>query len=118
MSIQNGIQHPDIFFSEGPSWKKNYKWCNLWSMNSTTQGLASFNDNAVVKTIYDPCPAGFKMPASNAFTSFSKNGQAISGGVENFNGRWDGGWFFNNRLNNPDATIYFIFPPDEHSFLP
>ncbi|MBR1468693.1 MAG: fimbrillin family protein [Prevotella sp.] len=28
----------------------------------------------VVKTIYDPCPAGFKVPPSGAFTGFTKTG--------------------------------------------
>ena len=72
-------------------------WCrityyNLWSMDNTTTG---WNDNAVVKTIYDPCPAGFHMPASNAFTGFT------------INGAWDYGWHFNNKISNPDATVYF-----------
>ena len=72
-------------------------WCrityyNLWSMDNTTTG---WNDNAVVKTIYDPCPAGFHMPASNFFTGFT------------INGAWDYGWHFNNKISNPDATVYF-----------
>ncbi|MFC2300225.1 MAG: fimbrillin family protein [Segatella oulorum] len=82
-------------------------WCNaayynLWSANNTTTG---FNDNPVVKTIYDPCPAGFKVPASNAFTGFTSNGQY--NGTENHTGIWTYGWDFYNKLTNPDATIYF-----------
>lgn len=34
-----------------------------------------YNDYVVVKTIYDPSPAGFKMPASNAFTGFTETGE-------------------------------------------
>ena len=54
-----------------------YDWCNatyynLWSADNTTTG---WNDNAVVKTVYDPSPVGFKMPASNAFTGFTSNGK-------------------------------------------
>ncbi len=41
-------------------------------------------DNAVIKTVYDPCPAGFKLPASNAFTGFNTNGQ--NGGAPNATG--------------------------------
>lgn len=106
MSIQNGIQHPEIFYTWGPSWYNNppsgYSYNNLWSMENTTTG---FNDNAVVKTIYDPSPAGFKMPASNAFTGFTTNGQ--NGGTMNVSGDWDNGWNFNNRISSPDATVYF-----------
>ncbi|MGF0098795.1 fimbrillin family protein [Prevotella sp. SGI.027] len=107
MSIQNGIQHPEIFYTWGESWKNNppsgYSYYNLWSMENT---ITDFNDNAVVKTIYDPSPAGFKMPASNAFTGFTTNGQN-DGGTMNVSGDWDNGWNFNNRISSPDATVYF-----------
>ena len=76
MSIINGIQNPQNFYSKGGSWENNppagYSYYNLWSADNTTTG---YNDNAVVKTVYDPCPVGFKMPASNAFTGFTSDGQ-------------------------------------------
>ena len=102
MSIQNGIQHPETFYIGGASWVSNYNQYNLWSMNNTTGG---FNDIAVVKTVYDPCPAGFHMPASNAFTGFTTNGQNT--GPKNVSGAWDDGWNFNNKISSPDATVYF-----------
>ena len=102
MSIQNGIQNPGTFYTCGWSWYSGYNQYNLWSMDNTTTG---FNDNAVVKTVYDPCPAGFKMPASNAFTGFTTNGQ--NKGPKNVSGDWDYGWNFNNKISNPDATVYF-----------
>ena len=77
MSISNGIQNPQNFYTWGSSWIYNppasYSYYNLWSADNTTTG---WNDNAVVKTVYDPCPVGFKMPASNAFTGFTKDGGA------------------------------------------
>ena len=102
MSIQNGILHPEVFYTYGSSWYSGYNHNNLWSMDNTTTG---YNDNAVIKTIYDPCPAGFKMPASNAFTGFTLNGQ--NGGTPNTNGTWDYGCNFNNKVSSPDATVYF-----------
>ncbi|MBF1465384.1 hypothetical protein, partial [Prevotella pallens] len=72
MSIMNGIQHPDYYYIDGGSWYNNYGYYNLWSADNTTTG---YNDNSVVKTVYDPSPVGFKMPASNAFTGFTSNGQ-------------------------------------------
>lgn len=36
---------------------------NLWSADNTILGIA--NDDLVVKTIYDPSPVGYKVPASN-----------------------------------------------------
>ncbi|MGP1481701.1 MAG: fimbrillin family protein, partial [Hoylesella enoeca] len=85
MSIQNGIQNPGSFYTWGSSWYSTpptgYSYYNLWSADNTVTGG---NDNSVVKTVYDPCPVGFKMPASNAFTGFTANGQ--NGGTMNVNG--------------------------------
>ena len=102
MSVTNGIQHPEIFYTGGSSWDNGYNQYNLWSMDNTATG---YNDNSVVKTIYDPCPAGFHMPASNAFTGATTNGQNT--GSWNVNGAWDHGWNFNNKITSPDATVYF-----------
>ena len=76
MSIQNGVQNPGSFYTYGGSWYNNppagYSYYNLWSADNTVMG---YNDNSVVKTVYDPSPVGFKMPASNAFTGFTTTGQ-------------------------------------------
>ena len=116
MSIINGIQNPQNFYTWGSSWYNNppagYSYFNLWSADNTTTG---FNDNAVVKTVYDPCPVGFKMPTSNAFTGFTSNGQLQSGAANiNANGTadsWDkfsaayGHNFYTNSSKN--ATTFF-----------
>ena len=108
-SLGYAIQHPGnmIHYASGLS---STDWCNahyynLWSANNTSYG---FNDNFVVKTIYDPCPAGFKLPASNAYTGFTKTGGDASVFVNfNVSGAWSNGWNFNNKISNPDATVYF-----------
>ncbi|WP_455058754.1 hypothetical protein [Prevotella pallens] len=116
MSITNGIQNPQNFYTVGGSWSSyppaGYSYYNLWSADNTTTG---WNDNAVVKTVYDPCPVGFKMPASNAFTGFTSDGQNQSGAANiNANGTadsWDkfsaayGHNFYTNSSKN--ATIFF-----------
>ena len=105
MSIQNGIQHPGTLYTHGSTWYSVYNQYNLWSMENTTTG---FNDNAVVKTIYDPCPAGFHMPASNAFTGFTTTGGNTETKSQfNINGGWESGFHFNNKISSPDATVYF-----------
>ena len=105
MSVTNGIQHPETFYTYGSTWDNGYNQYNLWSMNNTTTG---YNDNSVVKTIYDPCPAGFHMPASNAFTGFTTTGQTASTQSQfNVSGAWDWGWNFNNKITSPDAAVYF-----------
>ena len=91
-SLGYAIQHPENMFIYAQTGTYYYDWCNatyynLWSADNTTTG---FNDNAVVKTVYDPCPVGFKMPASNAFTGFTSNGQYQSGAANiNANGTAD-----------------------------
>ena len=104
MSISNGIQHPENYYTNGSSWNSTppagYSWYNLWSANNTTTDL---NDNTVVKTVYDPCPAGFKLPAPKAFSGFTTDG--IMG--KNVTGLWNSGWNFNNKPTNPNATVYF-----------
>ncbi len=102
MSIPNGIQNPGTFYTWGSSWDPGYNQYNLWSMENTTTG---WNDDAVVKTIYDPCPFGFKMPASNAFTGFTTTGANSSTQSEfNVSGDWDMGW---NFKGTGTATVYF-----------
>ena len=110
-SIGDAIQHPEKMFREaGGIGTYSWDWCNatyynFWSMGNTVN---SYNDNAVVKTIYDPCPAGFKMPASNAFTGFTTTGSNTTTPSQyNINGGWDKGYNFNNKLSSPDATVYF-----------
>lgn len=77
--MQAIIQNPGYFYLTegggtipGSSYLTQYYYFyNLWSVNNTeTNG----NDNVVVKTIYDPSPVGFQVPASNAFTGFTSNG--------------------------------------------
>ena len=75
MSITNNIQNPDKFYTYGSSLWTNYGYYNLWSADNTvTGGYNQGNDNPGVKTVYDPCPVGFKMPANNAFTGFTTTG--------------------------------------------
>ncbi len=104
MSITNGIQNPEKYYTGSNSWTKlgpsGYRFANLWSAN---EGTYTYNDNVVIKTIYDPCPAGFELPASNAFTSFTANGQSYQ--PANAVGGWNDGWTF--KSHSGSNTIYF-----------
>lgn len=107
MSIQNGIQNPGTFYTWGASWYDyppiGYSYYNLWSMENTTTG---WNNNAVVKTVYDPCPVGFRMPASNAFSGFTTTGQNTSTQSQfNVTGDFDLGWNFKTKIGT--NTVYF-----------
>ena len=121
MSIMNGIQHPDNFYSwgnSGSSWQNNYGYYNLWSADNTITG---FNDNSVVKTVYDPCPVGFKMPASNAFTGFTTTGNnSLTQSELNVDGTSDGAAYYNNFGHNfwtsSSKTATINFPASGYRF--
>ena len=102
MSIKNNIQNPDKFYIYGSSVWTNYGYYNLWSADNTvTGGYNQGNDNPVVKTVYDPCPVGFKMPANNAFTGFTTTGQnSMSQSEMNVDGTDDWQQWTNNFGHN------------------
>jgi len=115
MSIKNNIQNPDKFYVFGSSLWTNYDYNNFWSADNTvTGGYNIGNDNPVVKTVYDPCPAGFKMPANNAFTGFTTTGlNSTSQSEMNVDGTDNGQQWTNNFGHNfwtnssKTATINF-----------
>lgn len=71
-TYQNSILNPGTFNTYGSGL---FDWCsttynNGWAVgNSSTAN--SVSTSAIKKSVYDPCPVGFKMPGSNAFTGFS-----------------------------------------------
>ena len=80
VSIGTAIRNPHVFYNYGAS-DAITDWCatsyyNVWSANNS---VTTGNDDKVVKTIYDPSPVGYCVPASNAFTGFTYNGQSVSG---------------------------------------
>ena len=104
-SIGTTINNPGVmyFSNVSPYDHYNVTYNNLWSANNISSN--NWNNDLVVKTVYDPCPAGFHVPAGGAFTGFTTNGQ--DNGPMNVNGAWDWGWNFNNKITSPDATVYF-----------
>ena len=95
------IQKPDVFFTSPDNDWNNTTYYDFW--NSTNNTLTTMNDNEVLKTIYDPSPVRFKMPAPNAYTGF-RNGN--TGYVPLYEGSWDAGYYFKTGLTNP-SSIYF-----------
>ena len=116
MTISNNIQNPDKFYIYGSLLWTNYGYYNLWSADNTvTGGYNQGNDDPVVKTVYDPCPVGFKMPANNAFTGFTTTGQNSTSQSElNVDGTSD--WqtyqnnFGHNFWTNSSKTATINFP--------
>ena len=89
-SLAYGIQHPNelINFNITENWCEQ-TYFNLWSANATISDLNPYNN---VKTIYDPCPVGYKVPPANTFDGMDEEG-----------GKWDEdryGWTFKIMIKN------------------
>ena len=125
ISIPSFIQNPGSFYvwgTNGEHWypqnygdPARYSYYNLWSANNTTtQGYNTGNDLPVIKTVYDPSPVGFHLPANNAFTRFTTTGKNTTNANEfNVQGTKDAtnfsanfGWNFFTDGSNA-STIYF-----------
>ena len=70
----------------------------------------------IIKTVYDPSPIGYKIPAPKAFTGFTTDGTNSDGDSHpeiNANGDYINGWNFftslgpGNTVNIGGPTIYF-----------
>ena len=104
ITISKTILNPDLVYANNPitDWNKNFSFLNMWSARNTSKTL---NDDKVVKTIYDPSPVGFVVPASNAYTGFTTSGgKATSVGNFNVTGNWNDGWNFKAEQGQ---SIYF-----------
>ena len=103
-TIGVAIQNPNKFFYNASSpynWFGSASYYNLWDANCINTGNS---DNNVVKTIYDPCPVGFKIPNGNTFTYFS---------ASNVVGSFNNGYYF--KRNAEDTTGVF-FPASGYRF--
>lgn len=130
MSIKNNIQNPDRFYNIGShneSLLNNYNYFNLWAADNTANGGYAYKPTSrynfpVVKTVYDPCPVGFKMPADIAFNGFTTTGwTSLDKSQINADRTIDEQVFKNNFGHNfwtnksKTATIYFPAVGYRHS---
>lgn len=115
-SIAQSITNPASFITGG----SNYCWSgtrydNLWNTNITS-AQSSAVQRAVKKTIYDPCPPGYKVPDKNAFTGFSRTGTSCQRSSNDFSAwnknnvaTYEGYYFYLNKDNHSAGTIFFPF---------
>ena len=81
------------------------KYYNLWS---TDNDKTVPNDEVVIKSVYDPSPIGYSLPASNAFTGFTTTGSYTRNPAEyNVNGDFNKGWYFYTKKNKKGSTVFF-----------
>ena len=83
---------------------------NLWS---TDNDKTDANDEVVIKSVYDPSPVGYSLPASNAFTGFTTTGQNAGdwktpGNPDEFNVKFpfDNGWYFYTKPGKAGLTTF------------
>ena len=86
--------------------KTNYnKYYNLWS---TDNDKTEANDEVVIKSVYDPSPVGYSLPAVNAFTGFTTTGGNTNNSSEfNVQGVFNKGWYFYTQPNKQGETFFF-----------
>lgn len=105
ISIVNAIQNPGTFYTDGNKWGTEYRYFNLWSMQTTSQTDAS---KTLVKTVYDPCPVGFSMPPLKTFSGVTITGKTNTNNKDiNALGDWDQGWHFYAKDSSSPSTVYY-----------
>ena len=71
-SMNNTIKYPYRFFYMQDSNWSDITQTNWWDVSNTTENSYSYDEQShkVIKSIYDPNPVGYKMPAPLAFSRF------------------------------------------------
>lgn len=80
-NLSYGIGNPSTFYYNSSSpynWFGDKSYYNLWDAACTGTGNS---DNDTVKTVYDPCPVGWKVPNGNTFTGFGTNSISSANGI-------------------------------------
>lgn len=102
-SITNGIQNPNYFCLT----TENDKYCNLWAIDNPET-----NDKFILKytkSVYDPCPVGYKVPIPRVFKGLINSGNSDKDIVsaDGANGKWSqepAGW---NFTCEDGSTVFF-----------
>ena len=87
-SIEESIQLPTHFPYGYENWNTNYMEDSYWSYSK--------------KTIYDPCPVGYRVATSDVWYGFTYNGESADRWDEIFfSGEFNNGWnFYYDNTNN------------------
>lgn len=103
-TIANVIQTPGIFYcSSEYSWHSGTQYYNLWDMTRTSSTPSS-DYSASTKTVYDPCPRGYKVARRFDFTGFTSDGDYS--GTRNVVGSWSQGWFFEKDASDKEGIFF------------
>ena len=100
--IKEYIRNPHKFNTKS---EMDGVYYNLWS---TDNERTAANDDKVIKSVYDPSPVGYSLPASNAFSGFTTTGGYTNNSSEfNVQGVFDKGWYFYTKPNKQGETVFF-----------
>ena len=100
-SLQLAVSNPTVYFQG--SYSTNNDWYGVGTgagnRNNNLWGNAEGDPDTAVKTIYDPCPAGYKVAPVEAFSGFFADGletTSLTGSRQNMNVQGDCniGWNF------------------------
>lgn len=105
ISIGKAIQNPHIFYNFNNMhlrrWNSAY-YLNLWSADNATM---NYNNNPVVKTIYDPCPVGYCMPSQKDFTGFTSTGSPTTG--EHFGSQFNSPYTSKDEFTDNIGWVFY-----------
>ena len=110
VTIGANIQNPTVHYYNSSNYGPcNTTYYNMWSAKNTKANVAyNVADEPVVKTVYDPCPPGFHVAPTNAFTGFSTTGTNTSTSSQfNVSGSFSAGWNFYTGKNKTGGTLFF-----------
>ena len=98
VSIGTTIQNPNVFYAT--TYTYDHRYDNLWNGSDD----AAYDANVeVVKTVYDPCPKGFKVPNRDVYTGFVAPGAEFTPAKI---GDWEQGVFFKRNVNDTDGIFF------------
>ena len=117
VSIGTSIQNPFTFYT-GSDWLPAGWPHNLWHGGQVGAPERITYNSTVIKTVYDPCPVGFHVSPTNAFSGFinaeterfnnSDNYPGSSQYYDDFNvyGTFNKGWVFYLEPNRTGNTLF------------
>ena len=103
-TLATSIKNPNKYYTNyygGTAWIVNFS-LNLWCAGNTQYNT----DKPTIKTIYDPCPAGYAMPRYSAYDGFKLGSAPNIESWANADGSFQRGfWFWSGyRANSSVST--------------
>lgn len=111
-NIKFAIQNPGVFYKKYDAgiyaWFSNGSYYNLWDAAHTST-MPSEDYATAIKSVYDPCPRGYKVARKYDFTGFTTTGNQVTNDVSKMNtiGSFSNGWTFKKNSSDTDEGIFF-----------